>query len=115
MEYFVHETFQLMKENFEYWKLYFATAIQTPVIKLISAKLTDLVPRFLGMLMAYYQKQGSGNPRGEALLFGAMMDGIGFNYIMAPNTFPLEEMEDLVIKRFCRNNMNKQEPGNKKN
>jgi AcrR family transcriptional regulator len=99
MEYFIHETFNILKENLDYWKLYFTTVLQPPVYDLIKDEVSRLMPKFASMLIRFYEQQKVENPAHEALLFGALMDGIGFNYIMAPESYPIEEIEKLVIKK----------------
>jgi len=103
MEYFIHEIFSMVKANTDYWKLYFATMMQAPVYNLIKEKMTDILPQYMNMLVSFYERKGVENPVGEAILFGAMMDGIGFNYILSPEKFPIDEIEKLVIRRFCHN------------
>ena len=35
----------------------------------------------INMFVEYYKKKGSKNPLAEAVLVGALFDGIGFNYL----------------------------------
>ena len=104
-EFFVHENFRILKQNIHYWKLYFATVMQPAVHKLIQEKLMELLPGLLKTLAAYFKQKNVANPEAEALLFGALMDGVSMNYIMDPENFPLEVIKSMIIKKFGHNNI----------
>ncbi|MCK4677551.1 MAG: TetR/AcrR family transcriptional regulator [Bacteroidales bacterium] len=99
-EFFVHENFRVLKQNIHYWKLYFATVMQPPVHKLIQEKLMELLPGLLKTLVTYFKQKNVANPEAEALLFGALMDGISLNYIIDPENFPLEVIKSMIIDKF---------------
>lgn len=106
-EYFVREIFNILKNNQQYWKLYFAVIVQPSVFILIKDKLRSMIPQLMKTLTSYYEKKGAENPYGEALVFGTLMDGIGFNYMLDPNNFPLESTIELIIEKFSYNHKTK--------
>lgn len=99
-EFFVNESFRILQDNSDYWKLYFATLMQPAVFNLMSAKYAEILPKLTGVIRDYYQRKGAEDPETEALLFGATLDGISMNFLMNPESFPLEKMKSLIIKRF---------------
>jgi len=101
MEYLIHETINQIKQHIDYWKLYSSAALQTSVFDKIQKKLGKMVPQYTKMLTTYFNEQGMDNPLGEAILFGALLDGIGFNYIMSPDTYPIDDIEKLLVERYC--------------
>ena len=103
-EFFVHENFRILKQNIHYWKLYFATVMQPAVNKLIHKKLMELLPGLLKTLVTYYKQKNVPNPEAEALLFGALMDGVSLNYIIDPENFPLDVIKSMIIDKFSHNN-----------
>ena len=101
MESFIRNIFQLIKEDAQYWKLYYALFLQPKVFELIEAKYKDLLPMFIKILADYYKAHGSKNPMNEALLFGALMDGVAFNYVMNPELYPIDNLIETILEKFC--------------
>jgi len=98
--YFIEETFNIMNQKRNFYKLYFALMMQPSVWKKFKFSLIDIVEPFLKLMEEYYRKKGAENPRAEAVMVGAMLDGIGFNFVYNPDLYPLEEVKKLVIERF---------------
>jgi AcrR family transcriptional regulator len=97
---FINGTFKLMDTKRDFYKLYFALMMQPSVWKKFKFSLNDIIEPFLRLMEEYYRKKGSENPRSEAVMVGAMLDGIGFNFVYNPDLYPLEEVKKLVIERF---------------
>jgi len=98
--YFIEETFNIMNQKRNFYKLYFALMMQPSVWKKFKFSLNDIVEPFLKLMEEYYREKGAENPRAEAVMVGAMLDGIGFNFVYNPDLYPLEEVKKLVIERF---------------
>jgi AcrR family transcriptional regulator len=99
-EFFVRETFRVLKENIPYYKLYFSTMMQPTVYELIQGKIQELIPTYLKILVSYYDRMGVEHPATEAMIFGAVMDGISMNYMMDPDNFPVEKAIESIIEKF---------------
>ncbi len=83
-------SFNLLEEDFSYWKIYFSVLMQTEVMEIIQDKLMDILIPIIEDFAAYLTKKGYKNPFEEARFFGAIMDGLCMNYITDPKTFPKE-------------------------
>lgn len=99
-EFFVRDTFRVLQENIPYWKLYFSTMMQPQVFELVQKEVYEMIPKYTKMLMVYYDKLGVEHPAQEALIFGAVMDGISLNYVMNPDHFPIEKSIQSIIDKF---------------
>lgn len=99
-EFHINENFRLLSAYPAYWKLYFTTIIQPAVYKLVKDKFADEIPRHRELYEDYFARKGIQDPGREALFLDALFDGVCFNYILNPETFPLERMKELIIKRF---------------
>lgn len=99
-EFLVNENFQILQENTDYWKLYFATMMQPTVSKLVMDKFTDLLPPLKAIVGDYFKRKGVKDPEAEASFFFAILDGIYLNYVMDPAEFPLERIKKLIIEKF---------------
>ena len=101
MSNFISDIFTMLKEKQAYWKLYYAVFFQPKVSELLESKFVELYSKMMKMLVDYYQSHGSNNPEQEALLFGVLLDGMAFNYIMSQDLFPIESLIETVKEKFC--------------
>lgn len=102
MEYFITESFRLLTENTNYWKLYFNVAMQPVVFKILEMRMKEIVNTILRITTRYFDSLGFENPSAEALLFGATMDGVSLNYVMAPDHYPLQLIQNQLILKYCK-------------
>lgn len=98
--FFINETFEILKNNIHFYRLYFLVVAQPAVIKLVEKKLMDVVMPFLTTMTNYYQSKGIENPMAHARFVGATLDGVSMNYIMDPHNFPLEDIKKIIIDKF---------------
>ncbi len=102
LSYAIDKIFDLMKEDIHFWKLYFTLFMQSPVLKLVESRLRDVVGNYISMLTAYFESRGCDDPAAEALIFGAMLDGIGMHYISNSTDFPLERVKKRLIELYAK-------------
>jgi AcrR family transcriptional regulator len=98
--FFVNRSFDILRDNPTYWRLYFSIMMQEGIYELFKDRYTQIIDETIVLLLDYYKRQGVEDPETEALLFGAMMDGISMNYLLGKDSFPLEKMKKAVIERF---------------
>jgi AcrR family transcriptional regulator len=88
------------QEHSQLWRMIFQSHLQPNMIKMLyPGNLTagaDL-NRFVLRLMAEFN---SSDPLMDAMMLGALMDGIGLNYTSAPEHFPLELFGKRICSRF---------------
>ncbi|MDZ7744055.1 MAG: TetR/AcrR family transcriptional regulator [Bacteroidota bacterium] len=103
-KYFIEMSLLTLKSRTNYWKLYFALALQPTVFSILKKKYRKLIESTLAIMEEYFKNKGYKNPKMQALMFGAFMDGISLNYVMDPENFQLEEIKDYVIKSYLNLN-----------
>jgi AcrR family transcriptional regulator len=99
-EFLIDGMFGLMKTKGNFYKLYFSLMMQPAVSKLFMEKINKIIEPFIAMFIDYYKKKGSENPMLEAIMVGALLDGIGFNYAFNPDVYPLDEVAEFAKKKF---------------
>jgi AcrR family transcriptional regulator len=102
LEFFINQTFEILKTNTKYWKLYFAIILQPSVLKMFGTDFLNILGPIFRMLEEYFRRKGYENPELESKLFGAILDGLSFHYIIDPDNFPLEEIKKTLINRYVR-------------
>ncbi len=103
--FFIHENFRILENNLHYWKLYFSIFTQPQVYDLVKDNVNNLINNLMFVLVSYYKRKGAEKPELEALLFGALMDGISLQYVMDPDNFPLDEVKQMIIEKYSYNNV----------
>ncbi len=101
MRFFLEGMFRALKTESQYWRLYFNLFFQPRVLKLVEKRLLVMVNTYLKMLSAYFASTGSEDPNTDAIFFGALLDGIGFQFMVNPENFPLEKVKNKLLKMYC--------------
>lgn len=101
MEYFINKTFDSLVENIEFWRFYFRISFQAEVLPIVKEKISAILDSTKKMLVAFFEKRGSNNAEMEAMLFGALIDGVSMNYVFSPELIPIEEIKKAIIKKYC--------------
>ena len=59
------------------------------------------VDEFTNLISELLDQIGIDNPEHEARVIAALFDGIGLQYMVCGNTYPLEEMKNFLISKYC--------------
>jgi AcrR family transcriptional regulator len=100
IRYFIDEVFETVKRDEHFWKLYFMIFMQPPVLKLVEKPVSELIHNSMDLLIDYFKRQGYKDPETEAILLEAILDGIGFHFVMNPVGFPLDKVKERIIKMY---------------
>jgi AcrR family transcriptional regulator len=100
MEYFIDEIFRALQDEPHYWRLYFSLFFQPHVLRLVEKRLTVMIHTYMKMLFAYFESMGSEDAQTDAIFFGALLDGIGFQFLISPEHFPLEKVKNKLLKMY---------------
>ncbi len=101
LRYFIEEFFDALERNPHFWRLYFNLFFQPHVLKLVEKRFAVMVHSYLKMLEDYFRSVGVEDPETEAIMLGAVMDGIGFHFMANTASFPLEKIKNKLIKLYA--------------
>ena len=102
LEYYIHDIFDKLKENPEFWKLYFSISLQPAIYDLVKEKITVLLNPLYQMAINYFENKGFEDPQTETMIFAALLDGIGFHFIMDPENYPIDQAKHTLINRYVK-------------
>ena len=85
----------------DFWRLYCMVILQTNMAERFRTHIQDFLSQYLEVYMVYFEKKGSSNPLGEAMLFGAVLDGMMFDLLVAPDQYPVESVMEMIIEKFA--------------
>lgn len=100
IEIWINKVFETLQKNTKFWKIYFTLFIQPEVFKVMSEKFNEFLGPMYEILINYFKNSGYPNPEIDALIFGAIFDGVAFNYIINPDNFPLEAVKNRIIELY---------------
>ena len=103
IEQMIIQTIDHLKKNITFWRLYLFLVHQSDVHKKLSELYEKMRDDYLNYVVKLFKEMGSNNPTMEALMLGTMFDGIGLNYVTAPEGYPLDEMSNYMIEIFVKN------------
>ncbi len=101
LKHFFGEFSTAMKNNIHFWTLYFTLFFQPRVFQLIEKKIMAVLSKYTRMFVAYFAANGYEDPETEARYFGAVLDGIGFHFLIDPEHFPIDKVMEKLIKMYC--------------
>lgn len=96
----IHETSRILKEKPKQWKLYFSMASQPEVLQIAQDNYSPDQALFIEKLLQFFKNKGHKNPELQMQYFMSTLGGMKISYIMDPDNFPIDEIEQLIIKQF---------------
>ncbi|MEN8193662.1 MAG: TetR/AcrR family transcriptional regulator [Bacteroidota bacterium] len=103
----IKQTFDQLRNNEEFWKLYTSFALQYEVSEKMEKLFQEIENSYLKRLENIFRKIGIKNPKAEAYLFGAIFDGISVDYLIGKENYPLKSVERLLIKKYSKEELEK--------
>ena len=99
---FIRSSFRHVRENREFWQLSYNLRMQRAVLSLLADEVEDSTAVILKQLEKLLRKTGNKKPRIEAAMLFALIDGVSQHYVLNPDDYPLEEVTNRIIERYCR-------------
>ena len=93
--------FEELRTRFEFWKLITELSFQIEKFQFVSKMLKKKMEEYIIIISDLLNQTGIENPENEARMLAAVMDGIGFHYLILKEEYPLDEMEDFLIGKYC--------------
>lgn len=100
LERIVEMSIEWVTSNLHHWKLLTSLAFQMDVLKGLEPVMQEKQSGAIQAMMNIFERLGSENPMEEALLFGAVLDGMMLQYLQMENQYPMETMKDFILKKF---------------
>ena len=98
--YFVTESFELIKNNQAFWKLYFSLLVQPPVMDLIGSQMMEYFDPLFESFSGFFIRKGYKDPIAEVRFIAALLDGVGMHFLLDPEHYPLEHSINKIISIY---------------
>lgn len=94
--------FRELKENYQQWLFISKLVMQIDKFDFVKSLATDKYNSYLLLFEQLLTAIGFRNAEQEAKLLGALFDGIGYQYLIIHDKYPLTEIENYLIQKYCR-------------
>lgn len=100
-EHVVRGMFSLYRSEEDFWRLYIMLILQKNIAPQFKELFQGMMKEFVNIFSAYFKKKNCPDPKTEAMLFGATLDGIMLDMTIIPGVFPVEDMINIIVKKFA--------------
>ena len=97
---FINLSFDLLLEDPQFYKLYFAIFVQPDVMEIAMSKMAEIIQPYMLVFGTYFEGKGVENPMVHMRYFSAIIDGVQMHCMMEPETYPIEPVKAMIIKQF---------------
>ena len=95
--------FKEMRERPDHWRLMTELNFKIEKFDFVHEIVTGKLTEYYTVLEALLGEIGYENAFAEARLISGILDGVGFHALMLKEDYPLAEMEEYLIKKYCNN------------
>jgi AcrR family transcriptional regulator len=106
LEELIHRWFSEVRNNPDLIKIGVQFHTDSALKRVFRKKVRTLEEQYAGFFSDVLRRLGSPDPDVESLILGAILDGVGLNYAAAPDVFPLDRVENRLIRLYCGDERN---------
>lgn len=106
---FLRITFQSVRENPRFWKLYSALVLQPEILDRIMTEYSGKAQDIQKLFLDFIKVSGSIAPENDLIAISSLIKGAHLILITAPNFFPTGKFEETIIDA-CFRLIQKQQP-----
>jgi AcrR family transcriptional regulator len=85
----------------EHWKLVSELTFQVEHFDFVKTFASQKLKEYYVLLEDLFQKMNYPNPRQEAMILAAIFDGLGFQSMILKDRYPLLELKESLISKYC--------------
>lgn len=97
----IRMVFKWLRENEKQNRLLLSLVVQIDQFDFVHELAKTKMNEYLAMLEELLKKINFPNHRTEARILATLFDGIGMQYTVLKQDYPLNEIEEMLIERYC--------------
>jgi AcrR family transcriptional regulator len=98
-----------VRDDPRYWRLFYSMLLHPALPEQIHSKLKETMITYVASLEELLAANGVEQPHLEAILLGATLDAVGLMYVFDQDSYPFEDLTQLLIKKYCGTTSNSKE------
>ena len=95
-------TFRELKERPDFWKMVMGMSIQPDMYSFIHEMAVEKMRKYFPLMKELLEGCGVENADQEAKLVAAQLDGICIHYLLIKESYPLDDIENYLINKYCK-------------
>jgi len=95
--YFIRRSFRIMHEKIDFWKLYMSLMVQPKVTESFKNDYNSEALTVFNLFHQFIISRGSKDPESDMFAITALLKGAFITVISAPEFFPPEKLEEIII------------------
>lgn len=100
--FFINDYFDSIEKNLKFFKMFYALRFQPGVVELYQQELDVIVSLKLDVLNKYFSLIDAHDPEMETRFLTSMLDGIAVNFVLEPEIYPIDAMQQKVLNMYIR-------------
>lgn len=101
-KFFINKSFQVLRENLRYWKLYYSITLQPKVAESFQSEYLERAKPIFSMFHQFAESMGSKDPESDVIAISALFEGSYIFAITSSEFFPIDKMEKVVLNTCFR-------------
>ncbi len=102
LEMMIEGTFGMIQSNVNHWKLMMSLSLQDEISERIDEKFAVQRNEGMTQFIQLFEEMEVEEPLLEAYFFGSAITGCLMQYVNLKENYPLEEMKNYLINKFCK-------------
>lgn len=98
----IDDGFDWVVQNRDFLKIYFGMILQPSVLSVVEKEMWEMAVPYFEKASIIFAAGGSDDPLGEIRYFNSMLDGIFLNYVLDPDSFPLQKIKQKVKDQYTK-------------
>jgi AcrR family transcriptional regulator len=90
----------MARTDFRFWRFYWSIVSQPSIPQRVQRKMMRALRNVISLFEPMFAKRGCDDPRAEAWLFAATLDGMMLYYALDRKHCPLDGIRDALLRRY---------------
>jgi AcrR family transcriptional regulator len=100
IERLIRASFALVRQHRLFWQLSYSVRMQRAVLAGLGDDLHAWTATIRATLEGYFRAAGAAAPEVEAAILFALIDGVAQHYVLDPENYPLQAVEDALVMKY---------------
>lgn len=100
-------SFKYFVEKEEAWRFYLSIMLQPDVLKMTGSIIGNFAEELYLLIEEIFHEINIKDAASEAKIFGALMDGIAFHYMLQKENYPIDVVKKKVLQKYSKSELSR--------
>jgi len=93
--------FNELRNNLDEWRFVSEIMLKADRYSFVKELVSNKMSKFVKAVEMLLTELGFQDPENEAFIIGGIFDGIGFGYLVVGDGYPIDNIENYLIEKYC--------------